>query len=207
MGPTTTRAPPAPGVPEHEPIGPPAARAPACRCLTVACAPVTQDPHDALCKAAFSRMESAAGAITASLPPAVLAQLDLGSLRLSSTSCSVVDLLAALPRSDRERAWVCILEVTAEPEADLVIEALREALLQEQQEDVMTAGEALRLEGERRGRLKVKRETLLAQLRVKFRQISAEMERRVAEADERALDRWAEAVLFAATIDEVWAGD
>ncbi len=322
---------------------------------------MTQDPHDALCKAAFSRMENAVGAIQAALPPAVLAQLDLETLRLSPASyvderlgksfsdlvyevdvagqpgfvCfllyehqstedplaalwavfymvrlwdrwledhpgakkvppvlpivlyhgarpwaapltlgalldvpdaaraalgdllpelriqlddlsrapdealrarqvaafgrlaflllkhgralrarpgpdslgafvrSVVDLLAALPRSDRERAWVYILEVTAEPEADLVIEALREALPPEQQEDVMTAGEALRLEGERRGR----RETLLTLLRTKFRQLSTETERRVAEADERALDRWTKAVLFASAIDEVWAED
>ncbi len=120
---------------------------------------------------------------------------------------SVVDLLAALTRFDRQRAWVYILEVTSEPEADLVIEALREALPPEQQEDVMTAGEALRLEGERRGRLKAKRETLLVQLRVKFEQLSTETERHVAEADERALDRWTKAVLFASTIDEVWAED
>ena len=128
---------------------------------------------------------------------------------------SVADLLAALTRFDRERAWVYILEVTSEPEADLVIEALREALPPEQQEDVMTAGEALRLEGERRGKLEGKREgklegkreTLLAQLRTKFEQLSAETEHRVAEGDEHALDRWTKAVLFASTIDEVWAED
>ncbi len=116
---------------------------------------------------------------------------------------SVVDLLAALHRSDRQRAWVYILGVTAEPEADLVIEALCEALPREQQEDVMTAGEALRLEGRRQG----KRQALLAQLRIKFKQLSAEAERRVTEADERSLDRWSKAVLFASTIDEVWAAD
>ncbi len=38
---------------------------------------------------------------------------------------SVADLLAALPRFDRGRAWVTALEATAELETDLVIEALR----------------------------------------------------------------------------------
>ena len=326
---------------------------------------MTQDPHDALCKAAFSHMENAVGAIKAALPPAVLAQLDLRSLRLSPASyvderlgksfsdlvyevelagqpgfvCfllyehqstedplaalwavfymvrlwdrwledhpgakqvppvipivlyhgsrpwvapltlgalldvpdaaraalgdllpelriqlddlsrasdgalrarsvsafgrlaflllkhgralrarpgpdslgafvrSVADLLAALRRFDRQRAWVYILEVTAESDIDLAIEALREALPTEHQEEVMTLGEALRLEGRRQGKLEGKRETLLAQLRVKFRQLSTESERRVAEADEHALDRWTKAVLFAPTIDEVWAAN
>ncbi len=120
---------------------------------------------------------------------------------------SVADLLAALHRFDRQRAWVYILEVTAEAEIDQAIEALREALPTEHQEEVMTLGEALRLEGRRQGRLEGKRETLLSLLRVKFKQLSADVERRVAEADEHALDRWAEAVLFAPTIDEVWAAN
>ena len=100
-----------------------------------------------------------------------------------------------------------ILEVTSEPEADLVIEALREALPPEQQEDVMTVGEALRLEGRRQGKLEGKRETLLTLIRTKFEQLSAETERRVAEGDEHALDRWTKAVLFASTLDEVWSAN
>ena len=126
---------------------------------------------------------------------------------------SVQDLLTVLPRNDRERTWVYILNVAAEPEADVVIEALREALPPEQHEEVMTAGDALRLEGKRQGmlegkqqgKLEGKREALLALFRRKFRQLSADAERRVAEADERSLDRWTEAVLFASTLDEVWS--
>ena len=93
--------------------------------------------------------------------------------------------------------------MTAEPEIDQAIEALPP----EHQEEVVTLGEALRLEGRRQGKLEGKRETLLSLLRVKFRQLPAEAERRVAEADEHALDRWSKAVLFASTIDEVWADD
>jgi predicted transposase YdaD len=43
-------------------------------------------PHDTLVKAAFSRPENAIGALRAVLPPALLSQLDLSSLRLSPTT-------------------------------------------------------------------------------------------------------------------------
>lgn len=43
---------------------------------------MTRQPHDALVKAALSRRENAAGALRAVLPPALLAELDLASLRL-----------------------------------------------------------------------------------------------------------------------------
>lgn len=53
---------------------------------------VTGQPHDALFKAALSRPENAIGALRATLPPALLAQLDLATLRLSPSSFVREDL-------------------------------------------------------------------------------------------------------------------
>jgi hypothetical protein len=53
---------------------------------------VTSQPHDALVKAALSRPENAIGALRAVLPASLLAQLDLGTLRLSQDSFVSKDL-------------------------------------------------------------------------------------------------------------------
>lgn len=47
---------------------------------------MAHQPHDSLAKAALSRQENAVGALRAVLPPALLAQLDLSTLRLSQDS-------------------------------------------------------------------------------------------------------------------------
>lgn len=47
---------------------------------------MAHQPHDSLVKAALSRQENAVGALRAVLPPALLAQLDLSTLRLSHDS-------------------------------------------------------------------------------------------------------------------------
>jgi predicted transposase YdaD len=47
---------------------------------------MAHQPHDSLAKAALSRQENAIGALRAVLPPALLAQLDLSTLRLSQDS-------------------------------------------------------------------------------------------------------------------------
>ncbi len=47
---------------------------------------MAHQPHDALVKAALSRQENAIGALRAVLPPALLARLDLSTLRLAQDS-------------------------------------------------------------------------------------------------------------------------
>ncbi len=65
----------------------------------------------------------------------------------------------------------------------------------------MTTAEQLRSEG----RLEGRRETLLAQLTVKFGPLPAELARKVREADEAALQRWAVNVVTTETVDAVFA--
>ena len=58
--------------------------------------------------------------------------------------------------------------------------------------------------GLQEGRLEGQRRVLLRQLRAKFSPLPADAERRVVAADEATLERWADAVLTAVRIEEVW---
>lgn len=102
-------------------------------------------------------------------------------------------------------AFCHILEV-GERRPEAVAAALRGAVGPEVLEDVMTAAEQLRREGEQRGLLRGKRSVLLRQLRVKFGQVSAAVEQRVTTADEAALDAWTERVLSATSAEEATGG-
>ncbi len=61
-----------------------------------------------------------------------------------------------------------------------------------------------REEGRAEGRLEERRSLVMKQLVLKFGPATAEVERRVAKASADELERWAERVLTAARIEEVW---
>jgi predicted transposase YdaD len=119
---------------------------------------------------------------------------------------SVSDLLGALgSRDDRIRVFSYIIEVVEGADPSTLVDALGGAAASEVREDAMTAGEKLRQEGRQEGRLEGQRRTLLRLLRAKFGPLSAEAEARVAAADEAMLDTWADRVLTAARLADVWA--
>ncbi|MCO5167026.1 MAG: Rpn family recombination-promoting nuclease/putative transposase [Planctomycetes bacterium] len=121
--------------------------------------------------------------------------------RLDAFVRSVSDLLSTLSARERALTFCYILEVS-ERRPEALTAALQGAVGPDVLEDVMTAAEQLRREGSLRG----KRSLLLRQLRAKFGQVTAEVEQRVASADEAALDAWAERVLTANSPDEVTRG-
>jgi hypothetical protein len=85
------------------------------------------------------------------------------------------------------------VERVAGPEAGEVVMSTAQELI----DQGVRQGEAkARLEGERR--------VLLRQLRAKFSPLPADAERRVVAADEATLERWVDAVLTAARIEDVW---
>lgn len=124
---------------------------------------------------------------------------------------SVADLLSHLPHRDRVQSFRYILEV-AERRPDAVQAALRGVASPRVLEDVMTAAEQLRREGEQTGRLEGeltgrllgKRSMLLRQLRVRFGQITPEVEQRITTSDEPSLDTWADRVLTATSVGDVF---
>lgn len=77
---------------DEAPEGPLAGEGPSASVGRDSVARVTAQPHDALVKAALSRPENAIGALRAVLPAALLAQLDLATLRLSPTTFVREDL-------------------------------------------------------------------------------------------------------------------
>jgi predicted transposase/invertase (TIGR01784 family) len=82
----------------------------------------------------------------------------------------------------------------------------RELAGPEAEETIMTTAEKLRQEGRQEGALQGRREQLLRLLRVKFgRDLPEDAQARVDNAMTDELDRWAERVLTASTLDEVFA--
>lgn len=76
----------------------------------------------------------------------------------------------------------------------------------EAKDTIMTAGERLIQQGEERGIQKGERALLLRQLRKRFGdQVDVEVERRVATASAEQIGTWAEQVLSATTLAEVFA--
>jgi hypothetical protein len=80
---------------------------------------------------------------------------------------------------------------------------LAQQLGRKQAEEIMTTAEMLRREGEARGVAKGKRETLLLQLRQRFRRLPAATTARIDQADAATLDTWAARVLTAESLDDV----
>lgn len=104
---------------------------------------------------------------------------------LDSLMRSVLDLLVQLPERDRVLSFRYILEVS-ERRAATVQAALKDVSEPKVLEDVMTAADELRLEGAQREA----RSMLLRALRLRFGQVSPEVERRVLAADHATLARW-----------------
>lgn len=115
---------------------------------------------------------------------------------------SVADLLDHLPDRDRILSFCYILEA-GERRPEAVQAALRGIASPKVLEDVMTAADQLRREGEERGLLLGQRRTLLRQLRTRFGQVSSEVEQRILAADEATLDVWTDRVLTASSAHEV----
>jgi hypothetical protein len=112
---------------------------------------------------------------------------------------STADLLDLLPNRDRVLSFRYILEVAERPAA-AVEAALRGVAKPNVLEDVMTAAEQLRREGEQRALCR----TLLRQLRARFGPVPADVESRVVAADMAALELWTDRVVTAATVDDVF---
>ena len=70
----------------------------------------------------------------------------------------------------------------------------------------MTAGQQIRQEGIEQGRREGECAVLLRQLRRRFGDaVNADIEQRIATASIEQIDTWAERVLSAATLTELWA--
>lgn len=133
-----------------------------------------------------------------------------GPNSLAALARQIADLLKLLPdRGDRVRAFCYMIEVVSGADPATLLAAMGPGVAPEVLEDVMTAADQLRMEGERkgeqRGLLEGQRRLLLRQLRTKFSPLPADAERRVAAADEQTLERWGEAVLDATSLAEVWS--
>lgn len=76
------------------------------------------------------------------------------------------------------------------------------ALSPEAREAIMTGAERLIQQGELRGQQRM----LMRLLQTRFESVSSEIEQRLRTASEAELDAWAERVLSASTIEEVFAG-
>jgi hypothetical protein len=85
-----------------------------------------------------------------------------------------------------------------DPEQEVVMTAA-ERLRQEGRDEVMTLAENLRQEGRQEGQRRV----LLKQLGLRFGQISPGILARVEQAGSDDLERWAERILTASSLDEV----
>ena len=105
---------------------------------------------------------------------------------------------------DRIRVFSYIIEVVEGADPSTVVDALGAVATNAVKEDVMTAGEKLRQEGRVEGQLEGQRRTLLRLLRRKFSPLPADAEARMAVADEATLDLWADRVLTATHLAEVW---
>ena len=97
-----------------------------------------------------------------------------------------------------------ILEITelelAEGERILV-----EAMPEPVKEDVVTMADQLRAQGRQEGRLEGERRLVLRQLRKRFGALTPEQEQRVTQGTEQQLEVWADRVLSASSLDEVFA--
>jgi predicted transposase/invertase (TIGR01784 family) len=122
---------------------------------------------------------------------------------------TVADLIRLLPPGqDRVMVLSYIMEVVDPADPEAVTAALGSAATPEVLEDVMTAAEKLRKEGEARGeakgRLAARRSDVTRLLRARFPgQVSEQLEERVRSADDATLEAWFERGLSATTLDDV----
>lgn len=100
--------------------------------------------------------------------------------------------------------WSYLLMVTDVPVDELA--AVVAELGAEARELMTTTGHRLRAEGRQEGRTEGRGDLLLVQLRTRFGEVAEATERRVRAATDQELERWAIAILRAATLDEVLQG-
>ena len=92
-------------------------------------------------------------------------------------------------------------------ESEVVLRQLDRAIQDDSlKETLMTGGEALMQRGEARGELQGRRGMLRKQLTLRFGPLPEEAGARLDAADVPTLDGWAERVLTAATLGEVFGG-
>lgn len=115
---------------------------------------------------------------------------------------TVADLFNLLPRDDRVLCFWYILKV-AKPEPSAVQSALQDVVEPAVLEDVMTAGEKIEAEGQKKG----ERRMFLRMARSRFGDLPAGAERRILAADDGELERWARRLFLAASLDELLGPD
>jgi predicted transposase YdaD len=187
------------------------------------------NPHDALFKRTFQDLETAAGELRSVLPAKLVERIDWGSLRLEPGSFvdgrfreRHTDLLYSVRLEGREAAKApdgkaalesvlrYIMVVRQDP-TDWLREFVVEAVGQEAEEVYMSTAERLRQEGLeqglRKGRAEGRAELVLKQLTLRFGTLPEETVRQVRGASIDELDRWAERVLDAGSIDEVFGAE
>lgn len=84
-----------------------------------------------------------------------------------------------------------------------VMARLMEAAGEEAKEEMMSVADMLRAEGRKEGREEGERKILMKQLRLRFGDLSEAAVARIGAAGPRQLERWAERVLTARSLDEV----
>jgi hypothetical protein len=97
--------------------------------------------------------------------------------------------------------------LVADTPAEWLGAALRDLAGPEAGESIMSTGENLIAEGLAKGMAKGKAETLLRLLRRRFGNLPPALEHRVQSASIAELDRWADRILDAATLESVFASE
>ncbi|WP_428267124.1 Rpn family recombination-promoting nuclease/putative transposase [Haliangium sp.] len=121
----------------------------------------------------------------------------------------VLDLLGAATAADGGRdVIVAVMEYllsVGSASRESLAAFLREEALPETYEALMTAGELLRQEGRKEGRKEGQQELLLALLTARYGELPGAVVARVRAADVDALTTWGKRVLFAETLEDVFA--
>lgn len=121
------------------------------------------------------------------------------------------ELIAAVHRQDRSGFASLLAYMFRTKNADLATARRVAAMLPlEAAEDIVNAYDTIKAEGITQGiaqgKAELRRATLDKLLRLKFGPLSDAVRARLDAADEASLDRWTERILFAATLDELFAG-
>jgi hypothetical protein len=115
-------------------------------------------------------------------------------------------LLREVSESPRDLAAVARYTLIASPLTPNQVRAtFRDVAGPAAEEAVVTAGEQLIEKGREKGRLEGERRLLLRQLRVRFGNVTPEVEARIGSASEAELETWSERVLTVASLDEIFA--
>jgi hypothetical protein len=111
-----------------------------------------------------------------------------------------------MSRADVQKIMRYIYMINDQVPTDQVAERFGELVGEEFKEIYVTEGERLIEEGRQQGRLERGREILRRQLEHRFGALSGSALQRIEACSEEDIDRWAEVVLTAPTLDEVLRG-